>query len=1314
MSDTVKKILAFIKKRPGLSFIVVILFLIEIVTIRPSLYLFGWDNYSSYFNLGTNIFRTFFATWRDYRGLGVASDSESLDLFRQIFFLITQPFVAKTLVDQLYIISALILGVVSMYLLSFMILKDVLKEKLSETILDIAAAFSALFYLFNLNTTSTFYFPMIMFINRFFSIPLLFLSFLILLKEKHLSRKALAVLVVIFFITSGSYLVATVFITMMIALVLFTYFSAGFKKALLTIVVYCVLSSFWLLPFINYTIEKSHLLPLAPTFIDANESQLNKPKDFFNLTRQSTLYPNFFDTKYTDLKTNTQKSLHPLADKLQEKSWKPLTFLFPLMYLVGAVLILLRYRQKKILWIPTMLGLFLFLSFKEFSPLGFLYQFASNAIPFFKVLFRFGDTKFHTYIAFSGSIASSFVIVFLSEKLHKYAFPLVVVVLIIPSLLLFQSYFKGNLIGPFMFNNIPEPYGDMVKYINNDKDHFRVLHVPYDRNAYWKSYSWGSFGSSFLHFMLNKPLIDKTFEPASMENAYVDAQLRKLVDNTQSLNKEDLMQRVDQLSRFLRKTSVKYIIVDGTVSAELETRDMLLWGSFDSPDSMYLLKGLKEFGYATSVMEKKIGDKTIELLRLKETDDFVTFQPQARIVDPYFSTIVDSDLIFDDKPFIQAKNLTSQSVYYPLKRLDGALSWSGNSAVLTLPDTILPKGSYTIDLPSRTDMEAQDISTMVEITGKKMGDEVVVSFYNRILPLIVQESYREPLGEIRIPYADIGQSKLAVNDMLVSIPAAIDDTEQSLQNLMMRGENLDVQVLRQDSIQAMNLQGFVLTDNPNCFGDTSGAYSFDFNVSEGLRLQTTNGSTCLLQRLQDVIGENTSHIEFILDADMQQQNDGEKETVKKAIQKSSKPGLSRVLFSQDKPQYLQWCVKTSTIDYCYNTNQILELGERAIFELSVDKSVKGVDDLLVLLVLRGLGESHYDMNVHSFSIAQYVSVAEAHFVFDPHKPYAETFGINQETTIQMELPVAKSFYALSQGQETHAYLVSNTMCEQPDGYRTYRIYNEQLISYVQKCANDLSLELPFSSNNFYMWTFDYNLLSGKYPKYILDDGQKHYIDQYIGLFQGYPDVSGFSLFQQPHGKLADILRPKGVENTLDQLQLQSFYTFVPPQPELNDNNNKNFTIHQDSENEGVMMIGDMNVVEFPNRWRDLRIYREDVVAEFDVPEKVTSKQMLPSLWKITAEKKQGDQYLLVVNTAYDRQWNLYRSFFDMIINRPVEADHITCNGYANCFILETVPQKLYAFYAPERLNLLGWGITLASLLIAFTYLSSKRRETYDI
>src|SRR3989344_4074444 len=104
MSDTVKKILAFIKKRPGLSFIVVILFLIEIVTIRPSLYLFGWDNYSSYFNLGTNIFRTFFATWRDYRGLGVASDSESLDLFRQIFFLITQPFVAKTLVDQLYII----------------------------------------------------------------------------------------------------------------------------------------------------------------------------------------------------------------------------------------------------------------------------------------------------------------------------------------------------------------------------------------------------------------------------------------------------------------------------------------------------------------------------------------------------------------------------------------------------------------------------------------------------------------------------------------------------------------------------------------------------------------------------------------------------------------------------------------------------------------------------------------------------------------------------------------------------------------------------------------------------------------------------------------------------------------------------------------------------------------------------------------------------------------------------------------------------------------------------------------------------------
>src|SRR3989344_3597644 len=115
MNLMVGRIFSYFKKRPGLLILSVILLAITVVNIKPDFYLVGWDNYSSYFNLKTNIFRTFFATWREYRGLGVPSDSESTDIFRQLFFLIISPFVKTQLLDQIYILFALSCGVISMY-----------------------------------------------------------------------------------------------------------------------------------------------------------------------------------------------------------------------------------------------------------------------------------------------------------------------------------------------------------------------------------------------------------------------------------------------------------------------------------------------------------------------------------------------------------------------------------------------------------------------------------------------------------------------------------------------------------------------------------------------------------------------------------------------------------------------------------------------------------------------------------------------------------------------------------------------------------------------------------------------------------------------------------------------------------------------------------------------------------------------------------------------------------------------------------------------------------------------------------------------
>ena len=102
MNLMVEKIFNYFKKRPGLLILSIILLAITAVNIKPDFYLMGWDNYSSYFNLKNNIFRTFFATWREYRGLGVPSDSESTDMFRQLFFLILSPFIQQGLLDEIF------------------------------------------------------------------------------------------------------------------------------------------------------------------------------------------------------------------------------------------------------------------------------------------------------------------------------------------------------------------------------------------------------------------------------------------------------------------------------------------------------------------------------------------------------------------------------------------------------------------------------------------------------------------------------------------------------------------------------------------------------------------------------------------------------------------------------------------------------------------------------------------------------------------------------------------------------------------------------------------------------------------------------------------------------------------------------------------------------------------------------------------------------------------------------------------------------------------------------------------------------------
>ncbi len=183
------KIIQKIRAYPGLFVLICMLLLINLVSLKPDLHIVGWDNYSSYFQPAINIPRTLFATWREYRGFGVPSDSESPDIFRQLYSLAARTILPETLLDQVYMLLSFDIGIIAMYVFSRMLIKKYfLKEQTTVTI-DIFGFLSAMFYLFNLNTLATFYFPMIMYVNRFYSIPLIGIIFMRLLSNQKISKR---------------------------------------------------------------------------------------------------------------------------------------------------------------------------------------------------------------------------------------------------------------------------------------------------------------------------------------------------------------------------------------------------------------------------------------------------------------------------------------------------------------------------------------------------------------------------------------------------------------------------------------------------------------------------------------------------------------------------------------------------------------------------------------------------------------------------------------------------------------------------------------------------------------------------------------------------------------------------------------------------------------------------------------------------------------------------------------------------------------------------------------------------------------------
>ncbi len=910
-----------ISTHKGLVALVVFLIVVTLTNL-PAVnhWLAGWDNFSVSLNLPLNLERTFFATWREYRGFGVPSDSEVADVFRQLPLFALSTFLPDWTVEWIYYFGMYWLGAIGAFFLTQSLVKGIAPFRLTNHGLELAGLVGALAYATNLYTIDVFYFPITLYVVRHGLLPWILWSTHQLLIQSKPSPKLWLWFGLIILLASPGALTATVFFitALMIGLLLLCF--GSWQRKLQVGAVLIALQAFWLLPFTNYFLEKSVDITKASTFVPINEMLLNQPFERFSFDRLLTFSTDF--TSGAPFKDVSGESVvvHPGL------SYTPIGTLPPLAYwsiwiptLLGIITLLIwqaQHRTWRYSWIIGLLLIGIFLLRKEYPPVGKLFEWLGEHIKVLKVVLRFGGAKLNPILIISTSILSGLAAVGLHEltsKLHRQIPRLILRSLTIISCIAAVSWMgwyalTGSLYFSVMSVEIPDAYFQAAKSINNDPDYGRVLQLPYGVHSYWRSHTFGYYGSSFLAFLLKKPLQDKTFNPGNLDHNAFDQTLTKLIANTSQLTSTARANRATEFANFLARTNTTYLVWDPTVSTFIRTHALTTWELLPTADTDALMQALLDNHLATILGQYELSewaqplptainnpDVTLKVIKLNTT--------QAMIASPTIATAIDS---IGTEPFTPTLNAIPTTLIQTQKLPARIYPWWQPTAFLTPQDQFLQLTSPTADITKSWQLKNQILQPVTE--NEYVGVDVFAHYekqqlaiYFRPTPLpftpkLVDQSV-EPDLLISIPITSwnnpnskvaydsylnnwhvlgdhqTNQFRLSINDQVIPLPANLgEETDYLTSMLLPLGDlrQLPVSLLIADPIAAeqdRQFSGnyFSLTPDPNCWLDKYANFASTFGTSQNtIEATTSHGTLCfgasidLDQPTQDIAKSKTT------------------------------------------------------------------------------------------------------------------------------------------------------------------------------------------------------------------------------------------------------------------------------------------------------------------------------------------------------------------------------------------------------------------------------------------------------------------------
>lgn len=509
-----KPIKAFLSRHWGELLLIAAAIGLFLANYAPGKYLTGWDNLQTELNNGLNLKRSFWSVWEEYQSFGLlAGMAHAADLMRNLMYLLLSAILPQQMVRYVFHIGCVLTGAWGMLLL----LRFTLETDKRST----AAPFGALFYMLNFGSTQLFFLLFEPFSLFFAALPWSIYAWLRLLDTDHRSRRDWIFFVLVHILGSSFAVLQQLFAVYMIALgilsiVTFIKFRTPKTVLLLGVLFSLVFAihAFWIIP-------QAYFLRTSGNII--TEAKINQlaTEQVFNENRSKGTLVDFsqFRGFYYDL---TDVGRVPLFKAWQDHFNNPFITWIPFAFFGIMLLGLSRIRDR---WHWFFVGLFILSCvalLNNTPPFSWLNA-GIRQIAIINQIFRSPFTKFVIMYSFVGSYLFAAGLLAAKDYLRRwkprefapyrrYA-PAVLVIGTCTTIFLYAlPAFRGYFFSPLMRVEIPQRYFELMDYFHQADKNKRIALLPDYTFWGWFNHSWGYYGSGFLWYGIEQPIVSRTFD----------------------------------------------------------------------------------------------------------------------------------------------------------------------------------------------------------------------------------------------------------------------------------------------------------------------------------------------------------------------------------------------------------------------------------------------------------------------------------------------------------------------------------------------------------------------------------------------------------------------------------------------------------------------------------------------------------------------------------------------------------------------------------------------------------------------------------